>query len=69
MWVAGAATGENDMKYVFAFAALAGTAAMAFGATWSSPTPGPLLGLVGGPWGVVVAGVGYGAYRLYKARA
>jgi len=31
-----------------------------------NPTPGPLLGAVAGPWGLVVSVVGYGAYRLYK---
>ncbi|MEO6607452.1 MAG: hypothetical protein ABIN69_03170 [Aestuariivirga sp.] len=55
------------MKYIFALAALAGTASMAMGVTWS-PTPGPLLGVIGGPWGVAVAAVGYGVYRVYKAR-
>jgi hypothetical protein len=31
-------------------------------------TPGPLLGAVGGPWGLVASAIGYGAYRLYKAK-
>ena len=30
-------------------------------------TPGPLLGAVGGPWGLVACGVGYAAYRAVKA--
>ncbi|MEO6607453.1 MAG: hypothetical protein ABIN69_03175 [Aestuariivirga sp.] len=56
------------MKYVYAFAALVGTASMALGALCAQPTPAPLLGLIGGPWGVAVAAVGYGVYRVYKAR-
>jgi len=31
-----------------------------------SPTPGPLLGDVAGPWLLVAALAVYGAYRLYK---
>jgi hypothetical protein len=65
----GTRTRKNRMKYIFAFAALVGTAGMALGISCGgSPTPGPLLGVVGGPWGVAVAGLGYGVYRLYKAR-
>lgn len=30
-------------------------------------TPGPVVGLIAGPWGIVGAGLGYGAYRAYKA--
>ena len=30
------------------------------------PVPGPALGALG-PWGVVVAIVGYGGYKLYSA--
>jgi hypothetical protein len=30
------------------------------------PTPGPLLGAVAGPWGLIASVVGYGAYRFYK---
>ena len=57
------------MKYVFAFAALVATGAMAIGGTWTpSPSPGPLLGVVAGPWGLAASAVGYGVYRLYKAR-
>jgi len=32
----------------------------------ASPTPGPLLGDVAGPWLLVAALAVYGAYRLYK---
>ena len=31
-----------------------------------APTPGPLLGAVAGPWGLVASMVGYGAYRYFK---
>ena len=31
-----------------------------------SPVPGPALGALG-PWGVAVAIVGYGGYKLYRA--
>ena len=31
-------------------------------------TPGPLLGAVAGPWGLVASVVGFGAYRVFKAR-
>lgn len=31
-------------------------------------TPGPLLGAIGGPWGLAASAIGYGAYRLYKAK-
>lgn len=31
-----------------------------------SPVPGPALGALG-PWGVAVAIVGYGGYKLYSA--
>ncbi len=31
-------------------------------------TPGPLLGAVAGPWGLVASGLAYGAYRFYKAK-
>ena len=31
-------------------------------------TPGPLLGAVAGPWGMVASVVGYGAYRLIRRR-
>lgn len=30
-----------------------------------SPVPGPALGALG-PWGVAVAIVGYGGYKLYR---
>jgi hypothetical protein len=33
-----------------------------------APTPGPLLGAVAGPWGLVASALGYGAYRFYKAK-
>ena len=31
-------------------------------------TPGPLLGAVAGPWGLFATVVGYGAFRIYKAK-
>lgn len=31
-------------------------------------TPGPLLGAVAGPWGLVASGLGYAAYRLYRSK-
>ena len=34
----------------------------------AASTPGPLLGAVAGPWGLVASVVGYGAYRFYKAK-
>ncbi len=34
----------------------------------TASTPGPLLGAVAGPWGLVASVVGYGAYRFYKAK-
>ncbi|MDE2384821.1 MAG: hypothetical protein KGO53_09385 [Alphaproteobacteria bacterium] len=32
-----------------------------------APSPAPVVGVVAGPWGLVAAGIGYGAYRAYKA--
>ena len=56
------------MRIIFTFAALLATAAMAFAVTCvATPTPGPLLGLIGGPWGLAAGAAGYGVYRLYKA--
>ncbi|MDE2384820.1 MAG: hypothetical protein KGO53_09380 [Alphaproteobacteria bacterium] len=46
----------------FGFLTLSATAAMA-----QVATPGPVIGVVAGPWGVVAMGLGYGAYRAYKA--
>jgi hypothetical protein len=34
-----------------------------------APVPGPLAGASFGPLGLVVAGVGYVAYRVIKARS
>ncbi len=31
-------------------------------------TPGPLLGAVAGPWGLVASGLTYGAYRVLRAK-
>ena len=31
-------------------------------------SPGPLLGAVAGPWGLVASVAAYGAYRLHKAK-
>ena len=38
-------------------------------AGWIAPTPGPLLGAVAGPWGLVASGIAYATYRLYRARS
>ena len=54
------------MKYGIALAALFATSGTAMAALCA--TPGPLLGAVAGPWGLAAGLVGYGAYRLYKAR-
>ncbi len=31
-------------------------------------TPGPLLGAVAGPWGLVASGLAYAGYRLYRGK-
>jgi hypothetical protein len=31
------------------------------------PGPAPLLGAVGGPWGMALVAACYGGYRVYKA--
>ena len=36
-------------------------------ALMAQPTPGPVIGVLGGPWGIAATAVGYGAYRAYKA--
>jgi hypothetical protein len=52
-------------KFIIAIVSLCAMAGLArAGAT----TPGPLLGAVAGPWGLVVSMVGYGAYRLIKTK-
>ena len=33
------------------------------------PTPGPTLGAIGGPWGLVIAMAGYGTYRHFKGKS
>jgi len=53
-------------KLVLVLIALAATADLAMAGI--SVTPGPLLGAVAGPWGLVASIAGYGAYRLYKAK-
>ena len=50
-------------KLILVFIALATTADLAFA---GSAVPGPLLGAVAGPWGLVASVLGYGAYRFYK---
>ncbi|MDE2384822.1 MAG: hypothetical protein KGO53_09390 [Alphaproteobacteria bacterium] len=53
------------MRAIIALAALVAgtTVALAIPA----PTPGPVVGVVAGPWGLVASGLAYGAYRAYKA--
>jgi hypothetical protein len=53
-------------KFVFAAFGLCTMAGMAVAGVQASP--GPLLGAVAGPWGLVASVVGYGAYRVLKAR-
>ncbi|MEO6610269.1 MAG: hypothetical protein ABIN69_17540 [Aestuariivirga sp.] len=45
-----------------------GLVALTSMAAATAPTPGPLLGAVAGPWGLVASVVGYGAFRVLKAR-
>ena len=33
-----------------------------------APTPGPLLGVIAGPWGLVAGGTAYLAYRALRAK-
>lgn len=54
-------------KMVFTAFSLIAMTPMAY-AGITLATPGPLLGAVAGPWGLVASVVGYGAYRFYKAK-
>ena len=54
-------------KIVFIVMSFIAMAVMARAGT-SVPTPGPLLGAVAGPWGLVASVAAYGAYRLHKAK-
>jgi len=50
------------------FAASISIAAMTTISFATAPVPGPLLGAVAGPWGLVASVVGFGAYRFYKSK-
>jgi hypothetical protein len=54
-------------RLVLIASGLVAMTSMAF-AISAQPTPGPLLGAIAGPWGLVASVVGYGAYRIVKAR-
>lgn len=54
-------------KLVFTALSLIAMTALAYAGV-TKATPGPLLGAVAGPWGLVASAIGYGAYRLYKAK-
>jgi hypothetical protein len=60
-------------KFVLSGLCLAATASLAYaGVTEPLPapaaTPGPLLGAIAGPWGLVASGLGYAAYRFYRSK-
>lgn len=52
-------------KIVFAILSFIAMSAMAHAGIQA--TPGPLLGAVAGPWGLVASVVAYGVYRFHKA--
>ena len=58
-------------RFTLALLALIGSQTVTFAvavAEAPAPVPGPLLGAVGGPWGLVAAAGVYGAYRWFKAK-
>jgi hypothetical protein len=57
-------------KLILSGLCLAAMAGIAYAGVPAVPaaTPGPLLGAVAGPWGLVASGLGYVAYRFYRSK-